>query len=91
MLEDAYRKGQEHKDQVKHDFATGRDRAEQDAHPCGRRPAARRTTRARLRLDVRPGSTYGSSSTYGSTDPGYDDPARTQQWSAPEGNPDQRY
>ena len=55
MLEDAYRKGQEHKDQVKHDFATGRDRAEQDAH----------SVRASAG-----GSSYdagnGSSSTYGS-------------------------
>lgn len=30
MLEDAYRKGQEHKGQIKHDVQTGRDRAESE-------------------------------------------------------------
>lgn len=92
MLEDAYRKGQEHKDQVKHDFATGRDRAEQDAHSV-RASAGGSSYDAGYGSGSThgSGSTYGSSSTYGSTDPGYDDPARTQQWSAPEGNPDQRF
>ena len=53
LLEDGYRKGQEHRDQVKSDLQAGRDRAEQHAHSAG------------YQTD---GTTNGSTATYTPTD-----------------------
>ncbi|HJR38549.1 MAG TPA: mechanosensitive ion channel [Nocardioidaceae bacterium] len=44
MLEDAYRKGQEEKDQVKRDMQTGRDRAEAEASQVGSQPESSTST-----------------------------------------------
>lgn len=44
MLEDAYRKGKEEKDQVKRDMQTGRDRAEAEAGRVGSQPESSTST-----------------------------------------------
>jgi uncharacterized membrane protein YgcG len=75
MLEDAYRKGQEHKEQVKSDFATGRDRAQSEASSMGSSSSGYST-----------GSfSTGSTGATGSTA----DPGSTQAW--PENPPQNRF
>lgn len=62
MLEDAYRKGQENKDQVKQDMRTGRERAETQARE------------QKDRLDPDSGTSGDTTSTYTGTTGAYSDP-----------------
>jgi hypothetical protein len=80
MLEDAYRKGQEHKEQVKRDVATGRDRAQSEVSTVGSSSTGYSTG------SFSPGST-GATST-GAPD-STTDPGSTQSW--PEDPPQNRF
>jgi hypothetical protein len=75
MLEDAYRKGQEHKEQVKRDVATGRDRAQSEASAMGSSSSGYSTG------SFSAGSTGATDST--------SDPGSTQSW--PQDPPQNRF
>jgi uncharacterized membrane protein YgcG len=69
MLDDAYRKGREHQDQVKSDLRTGRDRAESEMGS------------ADTRAGYSTGSFSGGGGTAGGGAGGTSDPGSTQAWS----------
>lgn len=82
MLEDAYRKGKEHKDQAKRDMEVGRDRARSEVgsssagYSTGSYSAG---TAGSTHADPVPGNTPENTPSHGPAD----DPGATQAWDAP--------
>ena len=81
MLEDAYRKGKEQKEQAKRDIQRGRDRArgEMGSSSSGHSTATYAGTAGSTHAEPVPGNTPENTPSHG---PG-DDPGATQSWDAP--------
>jgi hypothetical protein len=80
LLEDAYRKGKEQREQIKADVATGRDRAQAHASNAQSQLQDDSSYTTGSSHDAGYGATATGYTTTGYTDTGYSDPDATQQW-----------
>jgi hypothetical protein len=84
MLEDAYRKGKEEKEQAKRDAELGRSRADQEAYAHSGSGSGYSTASFRSESGEAPGGAYAADPSLAQ-----DDPAKTQPWTP--GDSQERY